>query len=558
METSNAGGDGQTVAAGAARRAIAQAAGSLGGLTLLSRITGLARDMAIAAFFGAGSGADAFFVAFRIPNLFRRIVAEGAASTAFVPVFTERLLQGGKQAALRAAGAVGAVSLVVLLAIAAAGMWWAHELVGLLSPGFASESGKLALAGRLTMLMFPYLVLVGSAAWAMGTLHTFNRFTAPALGPILLNLSIICAAGLLAPRLKVPVYGLAVGVLVGGILQVAVQTPSLAAEGLRPRMLLGRGDGAVGRVGRLLVPTLFGGAVYQLSVLVATLLASLLPSGSVSWLWYADRLFEFPLGIVAVAVGTAALPTLARQAKGGRVEEMADSLGYSLRLVWSLAIPAAVGLWMLAPLLVSALFERGSFGPADTAMTTMALRAYTPGLLAVASARVLVAPFYAFQRPRIPVLVASGALAANLLFDLALMGPTDPGAPWWGAALVASAGDALRIADMGHAGLAAGTALASTLNAVCLYLLLARRLPLGRTVRLLRCFAHHASAAAAMAAALWCWRAFTAAGLISIPIYADLAASVAIGGLSYIGVAWAVGSREIRDLVAMAGKTGRA
>ena len=155
-------------------------------------------------------------------------------------------------------------------------------------------------------------------------------------------------------------------------------------------MLAGSGDGAVGRVGALLVPTLFGGAVYQLSVLVATLFASLLPAGSVSWLWYADRLFEFPFGIVAIAVGTAALPTLARQAKSGRVEEMADSLGYSLRLVWSLALPAAVALWMLAPLVVSALFERGSFGSSDAEMTTLALRAYTPGLLAVASVRVCV------------------------------------------------------------------------------------------------------------------------------------------------------------------------
>lgn len=548
MDVSNEAGAGQTASASAARRGIAEAAGSLGGLTLLSRLTGLARDVVIAALFGASGGADAFFVAFRIPNLFRRIVAEGAASTAFVPVFTDRLMNSGREAALRASGAVGALSFALLSVIAAAGMVWADELVGLLSPGFGSEPGKMALAGRLTALMFPYLVLVGSAAWAMGTLHTFRRFTAPALGPILLNLSIICAAALFAPRFHEPVYALAVGVLIGGMFQVAVQLPSLLAEGLRPGMLLGSGEGAVGRVGRLLVPTLFGGAVYQVGVLVATLFASLLPSGSVSWLWYADRLFEFPLGIVAVAVGTAALPTLARQAKSGRVEEMADTLGYSLRLVWSLAIPAAVGLWILAPLVVSILFERGSFAAIDTAMTTAALRAYTPGLLAVASVRVLVAPFYALERPRIPMLVAAVALATNVVLDLALMGPTDPTAGWWGAAWVARAGDVLRVADMRHAGLAAGTALASTLNAVLLYLLISRRLPLGRTGHLVRCFAQHGLAALVMAASLWCWRSFFVAGHPEMPVYLDLTVSLIIGGSSYAGAALVLGSKEIREL----------
>jgi putative peptidoglycan lipid II flippase len=557
VDASNEAGGGQTAGFSAARRGIAEAAGSLGGLTLLSRITGLLRDVVIAAFFGAGSGADAFFVAFRIPNLFRRIVAEGAASAAFVPVFTERLIRGGRQAALGAAGAVGSVSFALLTAITVAGVVWADELVGLLSPGFGSEPGKLALAGRLTAMMFPYLVLVGSAAWAMGTLHTFRRFTAPALGPILLNLSIICAAALIAPRLAVPVYGLAVGVLAGGILQVLVQVPSLGAEGLRPSMLAGSGDGAVGRVGALLVPTLFGGAVYQLSVLVATLFASLLPAGSVSWLWYADRLFEFPLGIVAVAVGTAALPTLARQAKSGRVEEMADSLGYSLRLVWSLALPAAVALWMLAPLVVSALFERGSFGSSDAEMTTLALRAYTPGLLAVASVRVLVAPFYALERPRIPVIVATVALGANVLFDLALMGPTDPGAAWWGAAWVARAGDALRVADMRHAGLAAGTAMAATLNAVCLYLLVRRHLPLAASGRLGQCFLRHGTATAVMALSLWLWGLGADRLLGGVPVYFELGGAVALGGLVYLVAGRALGSSELGDLFSVLGRSSR-
>jgi putative peptidoglycan lipid II flippase len=479
--------------------------------------------------------------------LFRRVVAEGAASIAFIPVFTNRLVKEGRASALRASAAVGAAASVILLFISALGMLFADEIVSVFAPGFAADPAKRALTVELTRLTFPYLLLVGMAAWAMGTLHTFRRFAAPAAGPILLNLSMIAAVLGPATRFERPLHVLCLGVLAGGLLQIAVQLPSLAAVGLRFKMLFASFDRAVSRVGRLLVPALFGGAVYQVNILVATLFASLLPSGSVSWLWYADRLFEFPLGIVAVAVGTAVLPSLSSQAGGGRLGAMADSLGYSLRLVWSLCIPATLGLWLLAPLLVSVLFERGSFGAVDSQMTAWALRAYVCGLLAVASVRVLVAPFYALEKPRLPVQAALVALVVNALADLALMGPTDPGAPWWGAAAVAAAAELVAVADLRHAGLALGTAIAALANALVLLFFLRSLLPQFRLAACASSVGRHTLAAIAMAAGIMAWQAWaTERGLGDL-----LQLAVAAGGgfIAYIGVALALGSSELRGLI---------
>lgn len=555
MEASKGAPDGQSGANGA-RAAIASAAGLLGGLTLLSRIGGLARDVVIGALFGASPSADAFFVAFRIPNLFRRVVAEGATSTAFVPVFTSRLVEGGRPAALASAGAVGRVAAITLSIIVVVGVVFADSVVALFAPGFAADPAKRALTVELTAWTFPYLLFVGMGAWAMGALHTFKRFAAPAYGPILLNISIIASALVLSGVFERPIFALVVGVLVGGVFQFIVQLPTLWREGMRLRHILVRGDAAVRRVGGLLVPTLFGGAVYQINILVATILASLLPDRSVSYLWYADRIFEFPLGIIAVAIGTAALPSLSEQASAKRWDLMADSLSYSLRLVWTLCIPATVGLWLLAPAIVEMLFERGQFDSVDTAQTAWALRAYVVGLLGVASVRVLVSVFYAMERPRIPVAVATLALVVNAVADVALMGPTDASAPWWGAAALASFGEAIAVTDLRHAGLALGTSIAATINAAVLFLLARRRLPDLGARTLLRSFAVHCAAAAAMAASLLSAIRYLPMLTGSSEAWVEVLVVVPVGAFVYVAVAWLLGSREVRGMVRMVGLYG--
>lgn len=534
-----------------ARRGIAKAAGILGGLTLASRIAGLARDVAVGAVFGASTAADAFFVAFRIPNLFRRIVAEGAASSAFVPVFSGELARGGPAAAAAAVRAVGLAAGVTLAVLVVLGMLFAEQVVTLFAPGFLADPAKRALTIELTRSTFPYLFFVGLAAWAMGALNSFRRFVAPSVGPVLFNLAIVGCVLLVAPRIAVPVHALVLGVLVGGFLQFAVQWPSLARVGVsaRPPLRDAFTHPAVRRVRRLLLPTIVGGAIYQINILVATIFASLLPDRSVSYLWYADRVFEFPLGIVAVAIGTAALPTLSGQAAAGQREQMAYSVSYSLRLAWAVCVPAMVGMWMLAPDIVEVLFERGLFTAIDTDMTARALRTYSVGLLSVAAVRILVSVFYAFEEPRVPVMTGCIAFVVNVVADLALMGPTDAQAEWWGAAWVAHAGDAVRIADMRHAGLALGTGIAATVNAALLYWLASKRLTSLGSQQTVTAAGLHAAAAAVMGVFLAGWR-WAGGALVAEPWQAwwAVVGGVPAAGLVYAAMALALGSEEINEV----------
>jgi putative peptidoglycan lipid II flippase len=550
VEASKSVSDGQTASTGT-RRSIAKAAGVMSALTLASRVAGLARDIVVGGAFGASPAADAFFVAFRIPNLFRRVVAEGAASSAFVPVFTSELARGGQAAAAEAARAVGVAAMVSLALLVALGMACSDWVIAVFAPGFTSEPEKLALTVHLTRLTFPYLLLVGMAAWAMGVLNAFRRFAVPAFGPVMLNLAIIAAVLGLSGRLEQPVHALVIGVLAGGFLQFLVQWPSLRALGVSLGGFRGVvGHPAVRRVRRLLVPTIVGGAIYQINILVATIFASLLPGQSVSYLWYADRVFEFPLGVVAVAIGAAALPTLSGQAAVGRHDEMAHSVSYSLRLVWAVCLPATLGLWMLAPQIVEVLFERGRFTHGDVEMTAWALRAYVFGLLSVAAVRVLVSVFYAFEEAKVPVRTACVAFAANVITDLALMGPTDPNAGWWGAKVVATAGDWLRLADLRHAGLALGTGVAATVNAVLLYVLARRRLPGLEGRALARAFILHAGATALMGVVLWAWS--LAGGLWLSPgaqAWWSVCAGVPVAIGAYVIAALWLESEEISDIV---------
>lgn len=454
------------------KRAIARAAGLVGGLTVVSRVTGLVRDIVVGYLFGAGTAADAFFVAYRIPNLLRRLVAEGAATAAFIPVFTGYLTSGPRAEADRVARVLFTMMAVVLAAITVLGMAFAAPITELFAPGFSAVPGKLELTITLTRLVFPYIFCIGMVAAAMGVLNAFRDFRAPALSPVIMNVVMIVATIVLAPWLGV--YSLAVAVLLGGVAQMASQVPALRRLEVPLAPAWEPGHPAVKRVGVLMLPTVFGSAVYQINVLVSTMFASLLPAGSVAFLWYAERLFEFPLGVFAVALSTAALPSFATLAKRD-LGAFRDTVGFALRLVNLIALPAAVGLVLTAAPLTSVLFIRGQFTPEDAAATAIAVRWYAVGLWSVASVRVLVPAFYALEDTRTPVVTAAVAFIANLVFVVLLIGPLPVPPDGTMGRWLAQATQTVGLFDLRHGGLALSTSLAATVNLVLLAVLLRRR-----------------------------------------------------------------------------------
>jgi putative peptidoglycan lipid II flippase len=432
-----------------------RATGVVAGATLLSRILGYVRDMVMAYFFGAGLAADAFIAAFRIPNLLRRLFGEGSLSIAFVPVFSEVLARRGRREAYGMAGAaMGLLSLVVAV-VAVAGVLASPLIIRLVAPGFVDDPGKMALTVLLTRIMFPYICFVALVALCMGILNVLGHFAAPALAPVFLNLAMIAGvsvAARISPDPTVRVVGLSIGVLLGGLLQLLLQVPPLVTKGLRFWRELRLYHPALKRVGRLMLPTIFGAAVYQINILVGTLLASLLPAGSVSYLYYADRLVQFPLGIFAIALATAVLPSLSRQAAAADLTGLADTFRHALQLVLFITVPAMVGLILLRDPIVTLLFQRGDFDPTTTRLTAVALLYYGLGLWAFAAVRILVSTFYALQDTRTPVVTATVAIAANIVLGIVLMRP------------------------LAHGGLALATALSSMLNLLLLVLALRRRL----------------------------------------------------------------------------------
>ena len=412
--------------------------------TLASRVLGLLRDVIIASVFGAGTNADSFFVAFRIPNFFRRLFAEGAFSYAFVPVLSEyRGSRGAEEVrdlVRHVAGALG----VVLLAVTAVGILAAPALVYLFASGFAADPGQAALAGSLLRLTFPYLLFVSLTAFAGAILNTWGRFGVPAVTPCLLNLSLIGAAIGLAPRFDEPVAALAWGVLIGGVAQLGFQLPFLWRIGLlvRPRVRLGHPG--VRRIVRLVAPALLGVSVAQVNLLVDTQFASYLVSGSISWLYYSDRLMEFPLGVFGVALATVALPGLAACHADGDPRRFQATLDWALRLVLVIAVPATLGLVLLAEPMISTVFQYGAFGAHSVRMSALSLTAYASGLVAFVGVKVLAAGFHARQEMRVPVRIAVVAMIANIVLNALLVGP------------------------LAHVGLALATSLAAWLNAALL------------------------------------------------------------------------------------------
>jgi len=431
---------------------VTRAAGVVGIFTFLSRILGLARDILIANFFGSGMSADAFFVAFRIPNLLRRLFAEGSLTVSFIPVFTEYLQNKSKQEAFLLARVVLTFLVCIVTAITILGIIFSPFIVRVIAPGFGGMGEKYALTVLLTRIMFPYIFLVSLLALFMGILNSLKHFSAPAIAPIFLNLSMIVVLIFMVPYMKTPTIGLALGVIVGGIIQMALQIPFLMNKGLSFVPKWNIRHPALKKIGMLMLPTIFGSAIYQINQLIGTLLASLLREGSVSYLYYADRLVQFPLGVFAIAISTAVLPSLSREAAEGDIYRLKQTLSHALRLTMFITIPAMAGLIVLRQPIIALLFQRGAFTSFTTTMTAQALLYYSIGLWAFAGLRVFVSAFYSLQDTKTPVKVAVVAMIANIAFSLALMGP------------------------LKHGGLALALSLASTLQLFMLIFLLQKRL----------------------------------------------------------------------------------
>ena len=423
---------------------IAKAASTIGMGTLLSRILGFFRDMVIAHFFGAGMAADAFFVAFRIPNLWRRLVGEGSLTISFIPVYTEYLHQRSEEEIREVTHAVFTLMGLVLLLITLLGILFSPVLIQIIAPGFARIPEKFQLTITLNRIIFPYLFFMGLFALCMGILNSYRHFFAPAIAPIFLNISIILSVFLFYHSFQKPVMTLAAGVLAGGVIQLLFQIPFLWQKGITFRFNFHFGHPAIKRIGALMVPGLIGTAVYQLNVFIDTIFASFLPGGSVSYLFFADRLLEFPLGIFAIAIGIASLPSLSGLASQGKMEELKKTLSFTFRLTSFISIPAMVGLIVLKTPIINLLFQRGLFDYQATVMTAKALLFYSVGLWAIAGVRIIVPAFYSLQDSWTPLKIALICLGANVIFNAAFIIP------------------------LKHAGLALATSLSSTLNLILL------------------------------------------------------------------------------------------
>ncbi|MGV8057776.1 MAG: murein biosynthesis integral membrane protein MurJ [Smithellaceae bacterium] len=402
---------------------VAKAAGIVGISTMISRIFGFIRDMVVAAFFGAGFATDAFFVAFRIPNLLRRLIGEGSLTVSFVPVFTEYLQKKSKEEALELANTAFTLLSIILVIISVLGVLFSPLIVALIAPGFVSDPDQFALAVFLNRLMFPYIFFMSLVALCMGILNSFRHFAAPALSPVILNVCMIITALTLRDFFAEPITALAVGVIIGGILQLAMQWPFLVKYGLKIRYKFNLHHTGIKQITLLLGPAILGAAVGTINVFVGTILASLLPKGSVSYLYYADRIMELPLGVFAIAIGTAALPSLSEHASKGNMDELKSTMSFSLRLMLFVTIPSMVALMALNLPIISVLFQRGAFDVNAATLTAQALFCYALGLWAFSVLRVVTAAFYSLQDAKWPMKAAIITLLVNLAASVVLMFP---------------------------------------------------------------------------------------------------------------------------------------
>ncbi|KZD10704.1 multidrug transporter MurJ [Oceanibaculum pacificum] len=502
---------------------------TVGGYTMLSRLAGFARDILVAAYLGAGPVADAFFVAFKFPNFFRRLSGEGAFSVAFIPMFSGTLATQGRQEALEFANRTLAVMAAIMLGfllVMELIMPWAMHVI---APGFADDPAQFALAVELTRITFPYLPLISFVALMGGMLNAMDRFAAMAAAPIMLNLCLILALFAGVPYAETPGHALAWGVVVAGIVQFAWLLIACHQAGMSLRPVRPRLTPDIRKLFRLILPAAVGAGVMQINLMVDVLLASLLPTGAISYLYYADRVNQLPLGVVGIAIGTALLPLLSRQVKTGDAAGASDSQNRGLEVALLLTLPATAGLVVLAVPIIEVLFQRGAFTPQDARATGLALAAYAIGLPAYVLVKVLAPGFYAREDTATPVKVAVGAMLVNLVIGVTLM------------------------QVIAHVGLALATAVASWVNAGLLGLILHRRGMFTTDQRLRRRSWRILAASLVMAAALLpgLWLYDATLGQPPALRAAGLAVLVLLGALVYGLACQLTGAARLGELKRM-------
>ncbi len=433
-------------------RSLLKSTAVVSAMTMISRVLGFVRDVVFATFFGVGAGTDAFFVAFKIPNFFRRLFAEGAFSQAFVPVLSEYKTKHGQTAVRELVGAVTGALGLVLLGLTLLVVLISPVVTGIFAPGFIDDPAKFGLASEMLRITFPYLFFISLTALAAGVLNTYGHFAVPAFTPVWLNVVLIGAAVWAAELADPPVVALAWGVFVAGLVQLLFQLPSLLRLGV---LALPRPDWhheGVRRILRLMLPALFGSSVAQINLLLDTVIASFLVTGSVSWLYYSDRLVEFPLGVFGIALATVILPSLSTRHAEADSEAFAGMLDWAVRWVMLIALPASIGLVILAGPMLATLFGHGEFGAEDVRMATLSLMAYGLGLTGFMLVKVLAPGFYSRQDTKTPVRIGIYAMVANMGLNVAFVVPM---------VLAGVPGP--------HAGLALATAASAFLNAGLLF-----------------------------------------------------------------------------------------
>ncbi|MBN1880964.1 MAG: murein biosynthesis integral membrane protein MurJ [Deltaproteobacteria bacterium] len=506
---------------------IIRAAGVVSGATFGSRVMGYIRDMVTAFFFGTGNAADAFFLAFTIPNLLRRLFAEGTLTVSFVPVFTEYYEFHGRDEARVVASVTMTALSIVLLGVVLAGIYFSPQIIAVMAPGFLEDPEKYRLTVHLTRIMFPYIFFISLSALSMGILNSLGHFLAPASAPIFLNIAMIGAMFFLCPAFQTPINGLAVGVIVGGILQLVIQLPALAQRGMIPRIRFQFSHPAVRSILRLVLPAVFGASIYQINVVVIRLLASLLPAGSISYLYYADRLTQFPLGIFAVALGTAVLPSMSKMAAKGDMDRLKTTFTDSLALTLYITVPATVGLIVLREPIMSLLFFRGEFDYVSVIKSADALLFFSLGLPAVSAVRVMSNAFYARQDTKTPVKVGALAMIINILLSLWLM------------------------TILEHSGLALAVSLASVVNGTLLLVIFRRIMGRLGLKRVLVSLVKTAVACSLMGVAVHCLSGFvlwneTGHTIIKTVV---LTGAILAGGVIFALTTRALGSNEFSMLM---------
>ncbi len=430
---------------------ISRAAGLIGAATFCSRILGFIRDIILANLFGANAAADAFYIAYRIPNLLRELFAEGSMSSAFIPVFTEYHSTRTKQEAWELASAAFTTLLTIVTIVTLLGILAAPSLVWLLAPGLRHDTAQLATTTLLTQIMFPYLLFVSLAALAMGVLNALRSFAIPALAPVFFNVCVIVFALVISPLFEQPILAVALGIVVGGLAQFLMQLPGLRKKGFLFFWNLHPTHQGVKRMGVLLIPTLLGLAVTQINLTISTILASYFKGGP-TYLFYAMRLIQFPLGIFGVAMATAILPSLSAHAAQGAHDDLRATVNFGLRMVFFIILPSMVGLMLLRTPIIHLFFEHGAFSALDTIGTASALLGFSVGLWAFASYRILAMAFFSLQDTRTPAAVAIASVGMNIGLSLWLMTP------------------------LGHTGLALAAGLAAIFHALLLATILGNRL----------------------------------------------------------------------------------